>query len=266
MSVVWRGGLKRPASTILVAALFGWPAVVGARDDGAGDDQPASAAESIESGAIASSAMAARSDAQRAVMLVEAGWDHARRSALFESTAEAGLGGRFALRAGAHYASANEVIGPSIELRIDALRQERHGLDLAMAAGYEGRGFNGVPAATLRAAVGGASGGTTLLANLVYGQGLELGERYGEARAAGWRRISRRVFVGGETHALVDLERDTDEPEGELDRELSGGLVLTYSLGRVALTGSAGVNAFTLRADRRTRVGPVGTMGLGLIF
>src|SRR6185436_3725773 len=101
---------------------------------------------------------------------------------IFETVIEAQVFGRVSLRAGGNYSELGGKFRPEVGLRLDALRQERHGVDLAVVGGYESSGFNMVRAATARVAVSRAFGDTRLVSNLGGGVGLDDGERYGDFR------------------------------------------------------------------------------------
>jgi hypothetical protein len=236
-----------------------------AADDLDTRDASASASASAAEGAFLPSPLTPRSDTQRALVFVEGGWDQARGVAMLDSTIETRLTGPLALRVGAALDSEGESAGARIELKVDALRQERAGVNVAVAGGYESIGFNTVPAVVARVAVGRRFASTNVVASAAYGQGLDLGERHGEVGIAGVHRLSERLFVGLDSHFRIDLERDDDEPEGETDWEWVSGPVATVALGRLALTLRAGASAIKLR-DGRSGLGPVTTAGVGMVF
>lgn len=239
---------------------------VGARAERDGLPAPdVSAARSVEGGAFLPTALAARSDTQRAIVFLQGGWDRARGGALFDSRVESTLFGPVSLRAGATWEHAAATLAPTFEVKLDALRQERHGVDLAVTAGYEGIGFNLVPAFVTRASVGRRLGATTLVGNVAYGQGLDLEERHGDLRLAGVHRFTRRLWLGLDARVRVDLERDDDEPAGEAEWAWMTGPVATWAAGAVAVSLSAGVSAVKLR-DGRSDSGPAATAGVGLVF
>lgn len=248
-------------------------------DDGAGeppassvsrgvdaDEAPASAARSAESGAFLPSALPATSEGRRGLASVMTGWDQARRGRIYDTSAEAQLAGPVSLSAGGSYDGPGTVASPHVELRLDALHQAAHGLDLAVAAGYVDAGFNTVPAAVFKLAAGRRVGSSYLLGNAAYGQGLQGGERHGELRLAALHPITSAVQVGIDARLQIELARDRDEPAGEIDWESRTGLVASYAWDRYVVMSSAGVSALRLRAGGSAAVGPVVTAGFGTVF
>jgi hypothetical protein len=225
------------------------------------------AARSAEAGAFLPWTMAARSDSQRALVYGQGGYNAAEKSGVFETVAEAQIFGRVSLRAGGAYFG--ETFRPEAGLRIDALRQEAHGVDLAVLGVYETKGFNTVRAITARVAISrafGETGATRLVSNLGYGIGLEEGEGYGDFRLAGLRRLTEKLHVGVDSRLRVDLERDSDEPPGEPDWEVVAGPVATYAIDRFIVTAMAGYSALKFRLVDGTRSGAIGTLGVGAVF
>ena len=263
----------------IAVGLAGLPAVAHA-EDGPGEPPPVSvsrgvdgeegapapAAVSAQTAAFLPSALAATSEGRRGLASVMTGWDQARRGRIYDTSAEAQLSGPVSVSAGARYDGPGTVASPHVELRLDALRQAAHGLDLAVAAGYVDAGFNTVPAAVFTLAAGRRVGRSYLLGNVAYGQGLQDGERSGELRLAALRSITGAVQVGIDTRLQIDLERDHDEPAGETDWESRTGLVASYAWDRFVVMSSAGVAALRLRAAGPTAVGPVITAGFGTVF
>jgi hypothetical protein len=183
-----------------------------------------------------------------------------------DSIVEAQILDRFALRAGMSYLPAKDGFGLRVDGKLDALRQETHGLDLAIAAGYQSTGFNEVPAVAAHLAIGRSSGRLSLLANVGYGVGLEEAEQYGNAGLAGFYRVTEDVQVGIDSRFRIDLERDSDEPPGERDWDLMAGPQATVTVGPLAVTAGGGLAANQLRLDPETRVGALGYLGLGAAF
>ncbi len=249
-------------------------------DDGPGDElppssvstpldveaPPAASVRSAQTGAFLPSALPATRDGRRGLASVMTGWDQARRGRIYDTSTEAQLAGPVSLSAGASYDGPGTIASPHVELRLDALRQATHGLDLAVAAGYVDVGFNTVPAAVFKIAAGRRVGTSYLLGNVVYGQGMQGGERYGELRLAALHPITRSAQIGVDTRFQIDLERDSDEPAGETDWESRTGLVASYAWDRLVVMTSAGVSALRLRAGGPTAVGPVVTAGFGTVF
>jgi hypothetical protein len=228
---------------------------------------PAITAEhSASVGAFLPWTMGARSDTQRALVYAQGGYDGAENGAVFQTSLEAQILGRLSLRAGGSYIGPSGTFRPEAGLRIDVLRQERHGVDLAVLGVYEAKGFNTVRAITARVAVSRAFGDTRLIGNLGYGFGLEEGERYGDLRLAGLHAVTSHLQVGLDSRFRVDLERDADEPPGEPDWELLAGPLATYSFDRFVVSASAGLSALKLRLIETKHVGAIATLGFGSVF
>lgn len=230
----------------------------------------ASAARAADAGTFSPWSIAPRNDTQRALFQASGGYDAARRGAVFESTIEVQVLGLLSLRAGAasveRNAEPNAGVRPSLAARFDVLRQEGHGVDLAVLSGYESYGFNLVPAIATRVAVGRGWDRLRVLLNAGYGAGLKLGEHAGEVRGALFYRLASRVRVGFDSRARVDLERDDDEPAGEPEWDVVAGPVATVTFGSFAVTASTGVSAVRRRFAPRTDLGAAGTLSVGAVF
>jgi hypothetical protein len=260
--------MRSPARFSLVAAatcLLSGIGAVGAQED-APSAAPASTADDAAAGAFLPAGMTPRRIDERALASFSVGWDGATSSAMIEASAEARLAGSLSLRAGASADGDPSRTGPRFELRWDAAAQKSAGIDVAVSGAYDGNGFNTVPAVGLELALGRRFGATYVLANAGYGQGLELGERYGEARMAALCRVFEAASIGVDSRLQVDLERDDDEPAGERDFEWRSGLLASYTLSSYVVTLGGGVSVSRWRADERTAVGPVVMAGLGATF
>lgn len=231
-----------------------------------GEHGPSSAPRSAEAGAFLISALSPRSDGRRGLVTVAAGWDRARGGAIYDTTIEANLLGPLSLSAGALHDGPGTSASTHVELRLDALHQASHGLDLAIAGGYTDAGLNTVPAAVLKLAVGRNVGASYLLANVVYDHGLEDGERSGELRLAALYPVARAAHIGIDSRLQIDLERDNSEPAGEVDWDWRSGLVASYAWNQFVFTGGGGISALRLRSGGPMEVGPVVTAGVGTVF
>jgi len=253
-------------AVISAGALAGTPRLGHADDDALDvEPPPSSAARSVEAGAFLSSALSPRNEGRRGLVTAMAGWDQARRGGIYDTAAEAQLLGPVSLLAGATYDGPGTSASPHVELRLDALKQARHGLDVAVAAGYVDAGFNTVPAAVLKVALGRSVGASYLLANVGYEHGLQDGERAGELRLAALRPITGAAYVGVDSRFQIDLEHDHD-PSGETEWESRSGFVASYAWNRLVFTGEAGVSALRLHGAGSTAVGPALTAGFGTVF
>lgn len=235
-------------------------------DEDEARSQPATAAPAAAVGAFQPFTTSARGDTQRALGFFLGGYDSARRSAVFQAAAEVHIWGRLSLRGGGSYLGPTGELRPEVALRVDALRQEVHGVDVAAVAGYEAQGFNLTPALVARAAVGRTQGNTRLTGNLGYGIGTRAGERFGDLRMAALQRVSRDLHLGVDSRFRIDLERDADEPAGEPEWELAAGPVAALSLGRFVVSAAGGATAVRYRLVPERHVGVYGLMGLGAVF
>lgn len=242
------------------------PATSWAQTDKAPTDIAERARRAADAGALVPWTMSARSDTQAAVVHLSGGYDAAKNGATFESFVEARIFGRLSFRAGGSYVGPDGEVRPLFAGKVDALRQEGQGVDLAVAGGYEPHGFNTVRAVAASVAVGRSFDRLRVQANVGAGLGLEEGERYGDTRLAALYRVGNRIRAGVDSRFRIDLERDTDEPEGEPDWELVAGPLATMTLGRFAVTGGLGVSAIRLRLETNTEVGPLSYVGLGTVF
>lgn len=234
--------------------------------DGAEPPREVSGARSVDSGAFMPWSLPARGDAQRAFVLAQGGYDSAARGVVFEGAVQANIVGPLSLRGGFGYVGPDGQGRPSVALTVDLLRQAAHGVDLALYAGYQGHGFNTVPAASAALAVGRSFGRLRLLANVGYGLGVERDEHYGEARLGAMVRVHPMVAVGLDARARLDLERDDDEPEGEPDWDLVAGPLATLSFSRFVLGAGVGVSSTKFRASSEVRAGAIAHMTLGTAF
>ncbi|MCM3880013.1 MAG: hypothetical protein ND807_07890 [Vicinamibacterales bacterium] len=223
-------------------------------------------ATSAESGAFLPWTMGARSDSQRALVFAQGGYNGAENGAVFQTVGEAQIFGRLALRLGGSYFGPSDTFRPEAGLRVDALRQERHGVDLAVLGVYETKGFNTVRAITARIAVSRAFGDTRVVSNLGYGFGLEEGERYGDFRLAGLHALTAKLQIGLDSRLRIDLERDDDEPPGEPDWEILAGPLATYSIDRYIVSATAGYSALKYRLVEGRHTGAIATLGVGAVF
>jgi hypothetical protein len=222
--------------------------------------------KSVASGAFLPFTMGARSDAQQALIFGQGGYDSAWRGPVFQTTLEAQVLGRVSVRAGGSTIGPTGSFRPEAGLRVDALRQERHGIDMAVLGVYESAGFNTVKAITARVALSRSFGKTRLVGNVGYGYGFNDGERYGDVRLAGLRAVGRNVHVGLDSRMRFDLEYDNNEPPGEPEWEAVAGPVATYSFNRFVLTGTAGMSAMKQRLLASKHYGAVATLGFGTVF
>lgn len=231
-----------------------------------GSTRAPTAAAGTQAGAFLPFTAPARGDTQRAYAWVQGGYDSAHDGFVFDSNAQAALAGPVSLRAGVGYVGPRGDIRPSVALSVDALHQERFGVDLAFYGGYQGQGFNTVPALNVLVAVGRSFGRLNLLANVGYGYGLDEGEHFGEARLAALVRVTPSLRIGLDSRARLDLERDDDEPENEPDWDVVAGPEATLALGRFVVSAGGGLSMIQYRLSSTVYTGAQGHLSLGAVF
>ena len=195
-------------------------------------------------------------------VVANAGYDGGARRLLAETTAELGLHERFALRAGvmANDSAARPVAG----LRVQLLREARHGLDASAMIQYKPEGFTeGEGEIELVAAARRSFGRVAMVAGLAYGQDPEARERDGEARLGALIRLGERAELGvdGRVRANLGGRGRVEDPR----YEVLAGPVAALALGPAFLTGQAGVGCTALQG-RAAACGPTATAGLGATF
>lgn len=229
------------------------------------EQKPSSASAASDDGAFMplSPAAAHHSKAQAKLL---SGYDSATKSGLFRGEADARVTGPLGLRAGVSYDGAGKATRPFAGGYFDLLQQNKHGISLSLRGGFESRSFNQVPEVTAGFALSHDFSGSLLLANAEYGNGLQGNERNAAAGLAFLQRLNDHFRLGVDSRFQIDLERDLDEPPGELDWRSVGGPLLLANLGPVAATLGGGVSALHYRFATTTLVGATAYAGLGAAF
>lgn len=202
------------------------------------------ASESAKAGMFLPWSMAPRTDSQRAFLKAAGGYDSVRRGALFDSTMDVTLWGPIALRVGVDYGERKDSDArPSGGLRVQALKQERHAIDMSIGVFYRPEGFT-EPEGEIEGVIafGRRIERWLLIANLVYGQDPEGHERDAEVRLGTLYEAISRVLIGIDTRARFDLgtEEEKLEEEGGAKYDLVLGPTLNYSPGWVSIIANAG--------------------------
>lgn len=208
--------------------------------------------------------MAPRTDSQHAFVRVASGYDSIRRSAVFDGIVDVTLWGPIALRAGVDYGERTEGRArPSGGLRVQALKQERHGIDMGVGVFYRPEGFT-EPEGEIEAVVsfGRRIQRWAMFANLVYGQDPEARERDGEVKLAALYDLTLRAQLGLDARARFDLgtEEGKLEKEGGEEFDFIVGPAFSYALGYVAFVANAGLRG---AAGNGFQAGFIGLAGLG---
>ena len=222
--------------------------------------------DSVASGELMPWSIAARHVRLGMLVNTYAGFDAAKDAPVMIGALEGTLVDRLTLRATATNAGMSDQLKPSFGLLYDIAREDETGLDLALGGDYELVGWNRNPALVTRVAAGRTAGLTRLQANAAFGLATSGGERFGDLRLSGLHPIAENLYAGLDSRARVDLERDSDEPLGELDWDMQAGPVATIALGRFAVSATGGVSAWKLRSRDNARVGAVGAVGVGAVF
>jgi hypothetical protein len=138
------------------------------------------------------------------------GYDSApQQGPAFSALVEGQLFHRVALRVGVDYQDGIHSIYPSVGVRVGLLEQARYKIDLGLVAQYKNLGFSEASGEfEFGVLVGHRWGGLGAQANALYGQGLDAGERDAELRASLLWYAHRRINVGLDARARIDLGAD----------------------------------------------------------
>lgn len=203
---------------------------------------------------------------QRGTVQTTAGFDTATARALFRGEANASVVGVLGVRAGVSYDGMGPSAHPLVGGWLDALSQKHAGLDLSLHARFESDGFNMVPAVAGGVALARSFGDLNLLMNAEYGHGVHDDERSGTVSFAAVERLSSHFGAGVDSRFQIDLERDSDEPENELDWRLLAGPLALASFGAFSISAGGGVSALRYRLSPVDHVGAALFGGLGAVF
>lgn len=220
----------------------------------------------VAAGELLPFTIGARHERQGILLGTYGGFDAAKRAPLMEGRLEATLVENITFRAVMANVGMSDQLRPSVGLLVDVVREDRAGIDLAVGGDYENSGWSRVPAVVTRAALGSTIGLTRIQANAAFGLGIERGERYGDLRLSGFHPVAKQLYAGLDTRARVDLERDDDEPSGELEWDVQAGPVASLAVGRFALSATGGVSAWKARSGQTAKVGAVAALGVGAAF
>jgi hypothetical protein len=191
------------------------------------------------------------------------GYDGAAAKSDLHAEASAQLLQWLTLQAGASYDAVGAEARPFVAGRVALLEQERAGLSLTGVAGFEARGFNTQPDVIVGAAVARRFGDFSALGNLTYGSSVASSERNGRITLTALFRVSNRLQLGLDSQGQMDLERDTDEPEGELDWRALSGPFSTVTFDAFALTLGAGMSALRYRLAPTIATGAMAYVSIG---
>lgn len=230
--------------------------------DAPGTTPLGAAISGADAGMLLPFTVSARTDSQRAVVRVLGGYDSARERMQLEAIADVTIIGPVALRLGAQYGQRQDDFRPTVGLRVQALSQERQGIDLGVGAFYKPEGFT-EPEGEIEAMLMFARrfGRVATFANLVYGQDPEGHERDGELRLGALYSLTTPLQVGVDARLRVDLgtEEEQREEEGGAEFDLVLGPTASYAFGAIALIAQAG---FSLYGTEPARAGAIALVGL----
>jgi hypothetical protein len=234
-----------------------------AHDDASGKAEVVAAISSADAGMMLPLTIAPRTDSQRGVVRAIGGYDSARDRAQFEATADVTIFGPFAVRVGAQYGQQRNSFRPSVGLRVQALTQERYGIDLGFGGFYKPEGFTEMEGEIeVMVMVARHFGRLGTFANLVYGQDPEGKERDGELRLGALYAVSVPLQVGLDTRLRFDLGEENEQvrkKEGGAEFDILVGPTASYALGPVAVIGHAGLSVY---GTQPARTGVAALLGL----
>jgi hypothetical protein len=231
---------------VLLAALCGTQPVLAQED---GDRQPGldPAQASAEAGQFLPTTISPRADSQRGYLLAFGGYDSAKDSAQAEAIADVSIFNWLALRGGVVYTQQPNRSRPTFGARVQALSQERFGVDLGAGVYYRPEGFTeGEGEIELVFAVARRFGRLGTFANLVYGQDPEAAERDGEIRLGALYAVTAGFQAGFDARLRADLgsEEGKRRAEGGAEYDLVFGPTASYAIGPMAVIAQGGLSVF----------------------
>lgn len=226
---------------------------------------------SVAAGDLLPFTIGARHHRQGLLFNTYGGFDAAKRAPVMQGTLDATLVERVTFRVTSTNTGMSDHLKFGFGALIDVARAEDYGIDFAVGGDYDLLGWNRMPAAIARTALGANVGELRLQGNVGFGLDLEGSDRYGDLRLSGLHPITDRWYAGVDSRARVDLASkavptDEDAPTGKLDYDVQAGPVATYTYGRIAVSATGGVSAWKLRSSDTVKVGAIGAVGLGAAF
>lgn len=220
------------------------------------------AIQSADAGMFLPFSVSPRTDSQRGVVRVLGGYDSARERMQLEALGDVTIFGPVAVRLGATYGQRQDTFRPTVGLRVQALSQERQGIDLGVGAFYKPEGFT-EPEGEIELMLTFARrfGRLASFANVVYGQDPEGRERDGELRLGALYALATPLQLGLDARLRFDLgsEEEKRAGEGGAEYDLVVGPTASYALGTVALIAQTG---FSLYGTAPARAGVIALLGL----
>ncbi len=155
-----------------------------------------------------------------------------------------------------------EEVSSEVSGQLSLLDEDKHSLDLQLAAGWDRSGVNNVRTAFAALSAGRTLAGTYVLAGARFDLGLEQDERGGGIELAAVRPIGSSLYAGVDSRLGLDFERDAEEPMNEATWSLRAAPALMYSVENVTFTGSFGLAAERPR-DGERELGVFAAVGMG---
>jgi hypothetical protein len=250
-------------SVVISALLIAAPAFADDADSGEQQKQH-EAKDAASSGNFLPFSVSPSTSSSYATMM--GGYDTARGGALVTTQLQARLHKRFYLMlSGTYEGPDSTTLEPQVMGQLVLLDEKTQGLDLAFIGGWEHQGFNGVPDALGRVAVGKHVGGAYLVGSTAMGFGYNDNERYGELTLGGIGEVLPKLYAGLDARGRMDLQHDTD-PSTEDAWSVNAGPVATYAAGPVGITAVAGVSALRQHQSPDSKVGALTMLGVGGVF
>lgn len=191
-------------------------------------------------------------------------YDGARGGASLTTVVEAKLSEKFQLEGEVELDDGETQ--PSIEGQVDLLVRKSDGFDLQVAGGLDANGFNEVPALFTKGTIGAFYRDTYLIGLVGFELGTERGEAASHFGIAGLRDLGDNLYMGFDSRLSFDLERDDMEPEGEASWQIQAGPLVSYPIGRFAVTAGFGMSAREERNAMTSDLGAYGSLGAGAVF
>lgn len=221
------------------------------------------AAASSEAGMFLPFTITARTDSQTGIVRVLGGYDSARRGGQFEALADITVIGPLALRVGTIYTAQPDAFRPTIGARVQALSEQRFGIDLGFGLFYRPEGFTEAEGEIeVAVLMGRRFGRLATFVNVIYGQDPEAAERDGELRIGALYSVATQLQAGLDARLRIDLgsEEGKRRAEGGAEYDVVFGPTASYALGPIAAIAHAGLSVF---GTSPARAGVSALVGLG---
>jgi hypothetical protein len=193
------------------------------------------------------------------------GYDAAQGGALASMQLQLRLQRRVYLQLSGNYqAPDDQTLEPQVSAQVIVLVEKEQGVDLMIVGGWEHEGFNQVPDALGRLAVGRHVGGAYLLGSAAMGFAYDTSDRYGELTLGGLGEVLPHLYAGLDSRGRRDLG-DAIEPNEDA-WSLQAGPIATYVAGPIGITAVAGVSALRQHRSPDDEVGAMTMLGVGAVF